>query len=251
MRTPLPAQRCMTNATAHAVGAAPFWPCSVLNFGVSTAAGNRLTGGSRPSRTGPDVAAHSRSLTWRKSQSSRPCNISTRHPRPLREMGLMPEKIDPAPINALLEKISDLDKDKIALIARTLGQAEVFNEVVREQTSKMEIGERYQDDHQRLQLDPRRLQAAGRPGRRRQDRHPRARHQHVDEDRARRHRRPLRQDPQDLSRRHQGNQEPDRARGQDPRRLSRLSRRAEACRGHGAGGAQEGRGRSSMRPRRT
>jgi hypothetical protein len=62
----------------------------------------------------------------------------------LREMGLMPEKLDPAPINALLEKISDLDKDKIALIARTLGQAEVFNEVVREQTSKMEIGERYQ-----------------------------------------------------------------------------------------------------------
>lgn len=43
----------------------------------------------------------------------------------LREMGLMPAKVDPAPINALLEKISDLDKDKIALIARTLGQAEV------------------------------------------------------------------------------------------------------------------------------
>ena len=63
----------------------------------------------------------------------------------LREMGLMPEKTDPAPINALLEKISDLDKDKIALIARTLGQTEVFNEVVREQTSQMAIGERYQD----------------------------------------------------------------------------------------------------------
>lgn len=62
----------------------------------------------------------------------------------LREMGLMPGKVDPAPINALLEKISDLDKDKIAIIARTLGQTEVFNEVVREQTSKMEIGERYQ-----------------------------------------------------------------------------------------------------------
>ena len=62
----------------------------------------------------------------------------------LRDMGLMPAKVDPAPINALLEKISDLDKDKIALIARTLGQAEVFNEVVREQTSRMEIGERYQ-----------------------------------------------------------------------------------------------------------
>src|SRR5262245_47638646 len=62
----------------------------------------------------------------------------------LREMGLMPEKVDPAPINALLEKISDLDQDKITLIARTLGQAGVFNEVVREQTSKMEIGDRYQ-----------------------------------------------------------------------------------------------------------
>lgn len=63
----------------------------------------------------------------------------------LRDLGLMPEKTEPAPINALLQKISDLDQDKIALIARTLGQAEVFNEVVREQTSKMEIGERYRD----------------------------------------------------------------------------------------------------------
>src|SRR6476659_9503244 len=62
----------------------------------------------------------------------------------LREMGLMPQKIEPAPINALLEKISDLDQDKIALIARTLGQTEVFNEVVREQTAKMEIGDRYE-----------------------------------------------------------------------------------------------------------
>ena len=77
----------------------------------------------------------------------------------LREMGLMPEKIDPAPINALLEKISDLDKDKIALIARTLGQAEIFNEVVREQTSKMEIGERYQEITEKhgLEISERRL----------------------------------------------------------------------------------------------
>lgn len=62
----------------------------------------------------------------------------------LRDMGLMPTKVDPAPINALLEKIADLDKDKITLIARTLAQADVFNEVVREQTAKMEIGQRYQ-----------------------------------------------------------------------------------------------------------
>ena len=63
----------------------------------------------------------------------------------MRDLGLMPAKVEHAPINALLEKISDLDQDKIALIARTLGQAEVFNEVVREQTQAMEIGERYQE----------------------------------------------------------------------------------------------------------
>jgi len=62
----------------------------------------------------------------------------------LRDMGLLPDKIEPSPINALLDKIADIDKDKVAMIARTLAQGEVFNEVVREQTSKMEIGERYQ-----------------------------------------------------------------------------------------------------------
>ena len=61
----------------------------------------------------------------------------------LRDMGLMPDKQEPAPINSLLEKISDLEPDKIQVIARTLGQATVFNEVVREQISGMEIGERY------------------------------------------------------------------------------------------------------------
>jgi hypothetical protein len=62
----------------------------------------------------------------------------------LRSLGLMPDKVEPAPVNALLEKISDLDQDKIAIIARTLGQAEVFNEVVRRETAEMEIGNRYQ-----------------------------------------------------------------------------------------------------------
>lgn len=62
----------------------------------------------------------------------------------LRDMGLMPAKVEPSPINALLDKIADLDKERIATIARTLAQGEVFNEVVREQTSKMEVGERYQ-----------------------------------------------------------------------------------------------------------
>jgi hypothetical protein len=61
----------------------------------------------------------------------------------LRDMGLMPAKLEPAPINALLEKISALEPDKIQVIARTLGYASVFNEIVRDQISGMEIGERY------------------------------------------------------------------------------------------------------------
>jgi len=61
----------------------------------------------------------------------------------LRDLGLMPAKLEPAPINALLEKITDLEPDKIQVIARTLGHAAIFNEIVREQISGMEIGERY------------------------------------------------------------------------------------------------------------
>ncbi len=63
----------------------------------------------------------------------------------LRDLGLQPGKAEDAPINALLQKISDLDQDKIAVIARTLGQASVFNEIVREQTAAMDIGNRYQE----------------------------------------------------------------------------------------------------------
>jgi hypothetical protein len=61
----------------------------------------------------------------------------------LRDAGLMPAKSEPAPINALLEQISQLEPEKIQVIARTLGQASVFNEIVREQLAGMEIGERY------------------------------------------------------------------------------------------------------------
>jgi hypothetical protein len=63
----------------------------------------------------------------------------------LRDIGLMPDKLETAPINALLEKITDLDPDKVQVIARTLGQASVFNEIVREQIAGMEIGERYKE----------------------------------------------------------------------------------------------------------
>lgn len=64
----------------------------------------------------------------------------------LREMGLLPDREGQgaAPIVALLEQISDLDPDKVAAIARTLDQASVFNDVVREQISGVTIGERYE-----------------------------------------------------------------------------------------------------------
>ncbi|MEL6870023.1 MAG: cell surface protein [Pseudomonadota bacterium] len=63
----------------------------------------------------------------------------------LRELGLVPEKTDEAPVIALIERISDLDEDKTLAIARTLNQASLFNEVVREQIEAMRIGERYRD----------------------------------------------------------------------------------------------------------
>ncbi len=63
----------------------------------------------------------------------------------LNELGLVPEKTDEAPIVALIEKISDLDQAKAIAIARTLNQASLFNEVVREQIQAMKIGQRYED----------------------------------------------------------------------------------------------------------
>ena len=63
----------------------------------------------------------------------------------IRDLGLMPEKVDEAPVVALLEKLSDLDEAKVVAIARTLTQASVFNDIVREQVSEMKVGDRYND----------------------------------------------------------------------------------------------------------
>jgi hypothetical protein len=62
----------------------------------------------------------------------------------LRELNLVPEKTEEAPIVDLINQISDLDQDKTLAIARTLSQASLFNEVVREQISGMSLGERYE-----------------------------------------------------------------------------------------------------------
>jgi len=64
----------------------------------------------------------------------------------LHDLGLLPEsKTDEAPITALLNQISDLDEERVVAISRTLNQASLFNDVVREQVQAMEIGARYED----------------------------------------------------------------------------------------------------------
>jgi hypothetical protein len=62
----------------------------------------------------------------------------------LRDLGLVPEKTEEAPIVALLNRITHLDEAKVVAIARTLSQTSLFNQVVREQIAAMEIGQRYE-----------------------------------------------------------------------------------------------------------
>jgi hypothetical protein len=64
----------------------------------------------------------------------------------LHDLGLVPEgESQEAPIIALLNQISDLDEGRVTAIARTLNQASLFNDIVREQVQAMEIGERYEE----------------------------------------------------------------------------------------------------------
>ena len=63
----------------------------------------------------------------------------------VRDLGLMPEKVDEAPVVSLLQRLADIDEAKVLAIARTLTQASVFNEIVREQVSEMRVGERYEN----------------------------------------------------------------------------------------------------------
>jgi len=64
----------------------------------------------------------------------------------LRDLGLVPERsgAHEAPIVALLQQISHLDEDRIVAITRTLSQASLFHDVVRQQVEAMDIGERYE-----------------------------------------------------------------------------------------------------------
>ena len=61
----------------------------------------------------------------------------------VRDLGLEVESDGPSPVTGLLEKIYEVDKKNVTIIAKTLSQVEVFNEIVRNEISAMNIGERY------------------------------------------------------------------------------------------------------------
>ncbi len=65
----------------------------------------------------------------------------------LHDLGLLPVDGDKQvePIIALLNQISVLDEGRVAAIARTLNEASLFNDVVRQQVQAMEIGSRYEE----------------------------------------------------------------------------------------------------------
>lgn len=64
----------------------------------------------------------------------------------LRDLNLVPSEpaSHEAPIVALLQQIEALDPDRVVAITRTLAQASLFNDVVRQQVQAMEIGQRYE-----------------------------------------------------------------------------------------------------------
>lgn len=62
----------------------------------------------------------------------------------LDNLGLLPAKIEEAPITSLISKAAEVDQEKLALIAKALSRATLFNEVVREQVQEMKYGERYE-----------------------------------------------------------------------------------------------------------
>ena len=78
------------------------------------------------------------------AQSTSPMQYLDKAMNSLRDLGLASETTTEEPIVHLLNQIADLDEDKVVAIARTLSQASLFNEVVREQVSSMNISDRYE-----------------------------------------------------------------------------------------------------------
>ena len=63
----------------------------------------------------------------------------------VRDLGLDVTASGDNPVAGLLEQIYELDQDKVAIISRTLSDVSLFNEIVRNEISAMDIGERYND----------------------------------------------------------------------------------------------------------
>lgn len=65
----------------------------------------------------------------------------------VRELGLMPSeaKSGDEPVVALLNQIAVIDEERVVAISRTLSQASLFNEIVREQVQAMDISNRYEE----------------------------------------------------------------------------------------------------------
>ena len=65
--------------------------------------------------------------------------------RAVRDLGIDVESTGDAPIAGLLEKIYEIDKASVTVIAKTLAEASTFNEIVRNEISAMKIGSRYDE----------------------------------------------------------------------------------------------------------
>ena len=63
----------------------------------------------------------------------------------VRELGLDTSIEQDDPIGGLLEQIYDLDRESVAIIAKTIARTSLFNEIVRNEISAMSIGSRYED----------------------------------------------------------------------------------------------------------
>lgn len=109
-------------------------------LGAATAASSPL----QPIHPGY-VISHARREAMTDTADVTPLKYLDRALSKLRDLGLVPEKTNEAPVIALIQQIANLDEDKTLAIARTLNQASLFNEVVREQIAAMRIAERYQE----------------------------------------------------------------------------------------------------------
>jgi hypothetical protein len=94
-----------------------------------------------------ETAASSATANANAIATATPMQYLERAMDSLHELGLVPTEGDRQvePIIALLNQISTLDEGRVTAIARTLNQASLFNDVVRQQVQAMEIGSRYED----------------------------------------------------------------------------------------------------------